>query len=189
MIPQFVVECQWPLLNQIYFIHFFDFSPMKTFKYAYVQSSLIVCHFVYDCVIIWMCKQQCTSRWSCRAAGHCRAGQIISHYLACQTALIHCRSSAGAAEVSLVHCPQEQGFGEDLICGGQTETGRSGVRFCWEFSVLFWDASAVSGLEPPVDVTLFSQSVTWRWSRWVILRAPSLLHLWAIWWKFPTRPR
>lgn len=50
---------------------------------------------------MWWCEQQCTSRWSCRAAERCRAGQISSHCSAWETALSRCPSSAGVAEVSL----------------------------------------------------------------------------------------
>lgn len=35
----------------------------------------------------------------------------------------------------------------------------------------------------------FWQSVTWRWSRWVTLRALSPLLSWASWWSSPTRAR
>lgn len=86
------------------------FPPLKTVGHTLSDSCLVVCHCVYGCVAAWMCEQQCTSRWSCRAAGRCRAGPVSSRCSLWQTALIHCRSSAGAAGVSLTHCLKEQGL-------------------------------------------------------------------------------
>lgn len=41
----------------------------------------------------------------------------------------------------------------------------------------------------PLWCRILAQIVTWRWSRWLTLRALSLLPLWNIWWSFPTKPR
>lgn len=133
---------------------------------------------VADCLTVWAIGHQWRELQGCRTLQSWSDQLPLFDFTDCSDVLpFICRSSKGKALIvksglmcwPYVNTTAEISTPSNYLIKHIRATGK--IQVCYVFH------------------TSFTQLVTWRWSRWLNLRAHSLLPSWTTWWSSQTKPR